>query len=95
MITINDTDLPITVAEKIINAKRETATSLGRALFALSYKIANGNDPSQEELDTAKPDLFTDEEIEELAEYLLVYVKTHKETNYEKYRRNKENTGEA
>lgn len=86
MITIEDNDLPITVAEKIIKAKRETATPMAKALFKMSYVLSNGKEPTQEELDETKMDLFTDDEIEEIAQYLMVYVKTHKETNDGKYK---------
>lgn len=82
MITIEDNDLPITVAEKIIKAKRDTATPMAKALFKMSYVLGNGKEPTQEELDETRADLFTDDEIEEIAQYLMVYVKTHKETKY-------------
>lgn len=86
MITITDNDLPITVAEKLIKAKCDTVDPLTRALVRMSYVMANGKEPTKEELDNSRKDMFTDDEIEEIAQYLMVYVKTHKETNDGEYK---------
>lgn len=81
MITISDNDLPITVAEKLITAKKDSDSPLSKAIFTASYTLANGRSPTKEELDESKQDLFTDDEIEEIAQYLMVYVERHKEEN--------------
>lgn len=54
MIEINDTDLPITVAEKIITGTKPYVAS-----------------------DTV--DMFSLEEIKEIADYLMMYYESHKE----------------
>lgn len=67
MIQINDNDLPITVAEKIIaGTKPYNPTEMMRTLS----KAITGND-----CDTQ--DMFDLEEIREIAEYLMVYYNTH------------------
>jgi hypothetical protein len=68
MIVINDKDLPITVAEKIVSATKTYDAS--STLKALTKAITN-----DEEL---KEDMFTLEEIKEIADYLIVYYETHK-----------------
>ncbi len=68
MIQINDNDLPITVAEKIINGtKPYNPTEMMKALS----KAITGND-----CDTR--DMFDLEEIKEIAVYLIVYYEAHK-----------------
>lgn len=71
MIEIKDTDLPITVAEKIINGtKPYAATPLTKALvIALTGDETAG--------DTV--DMFEPEEIKEIADHLMVYYESHKE----------------
>lgn len=54
MITINDNDLPIEVAEKLIKGATEDTNIFGAHL-----------------------DMFTREDLREIAEYLLVYVSCH------------------
>ncbi len=68
MIQINDSDLPITAAEKIINGtKPYNPTEMIKALS----KAITGN-----ECDTQ--DMFDLEEIKEIADYLIVYYESHK-----------------
>lgn len=67
MIQINDSDLPIVVAEKIINGtKPYNPTEMMKALS----KAITGN-----ECDTQ--DMFDLEEIKEIADYLMVYYQSH------------------
>ena len=68
MIQINDSDLPIVVAEKIINGtKPYNPTEMMKALS----KAITGD-----ECDTQ--DMFDLEEIKEIADYLMVYYESHK-----------------
>lgn len=69
MIQINDYDLPITVAQKIITGTRENNgdTKLSKAL-----KDSIG-------IDIGRPDMFDLEEIGEIAGYLLHFYMIHKE----------------
>lgn len=69
MITIEDYDLPIAVAQKIIcGTKPYNRLPLVKA-FA---KTITGDENAGE-----TQDMFSLEEIEEIAEYLMVYVKSH------------------
>lgn len=54
MITINDNDLPITVAEKLISGTTEETNALGR-----------------------HSDMFSQDELKEIAMYLLTYDLCH------------------
>ena len=73
MIMIEDTDLPITVAEKIITGmKPYVATPLTKAVV----KAITGSDS-----DSEKIDMFSVDEIKEIADYLMVYYESHKEGN--------------
>lgn len=69
MITINDDDLPITVAKKIISGTKvvELSPSMKEVRKALT-----GNED-----DDGEYDMFELEEIKEIAEYLLVYYNNH------------------
>lgn len=69
MITISDKDLPITVAEKIITGTKEVGNGLEASVMAI--RRAFGAEHCGE-------DMFTDEEIEEIAAYLLTYVDSQK-----------------
>lgn len=70
MIQINDTDLPITAAEKIINGvKPYNPTPLMKSLA----KAATGDENASENVD-----MFDLEEIKEIADYLIVYYEAHK-----------------
>lgn len=64
MITINDNDLPITVAEKIISGTKPITD-----IFIKAGNNLVGGDGTQ--------DMFTLEEIQEIVEYLNVYIKNH------------------
>lgn len=70
MIQINDNDLPITVAEKIINGvKPNNPTPLMKYII----KELTGNEHASETVD-----MFDLEEIKEIADYLIVYYESHK-----------------
>ena len=62
MIQINDNDAPITVVEKLITATREPNNKLEEGINA----IFGGE---------GKPDMFTDDELREIADYIYVYLK--------------------
>ena len=71
MIMIEDTDLPITVAEKIITGtKPYTATPLTKAVV----KAITGSETASESVD-----MYELEEIKEIADYLMAYYERHKE----------------
>ena len=69
MITIEDNDLPITVAEKIINGTKEiqnkATVALNKALTGLDEDKCN------------KQDMFDIDEIKEIAEYLMVFYENN------------------
>lgn len=67
MIVINDKDLPITVAEKIISGIKKYNTS--PTLTAIIKAITNEEEPTE--------DMFTIEEIKEIADYLMVYYQSY------------------
>ena len=69
MIQINDNDLPIMVAEKIINGTKPNNPT---ALMKSFAKAITGNENA---CDTV--DMFELEEIKEIADYLLVYYQAH------------------
>lgn len=68
MIVINNRDLPITVAEKIVYATKTYDAS--PPLKAITKAITNEDKP--------KEDMFTLDEIKEIADYLIVYYENHK-----------------
>lgn len=69
MIQIEDKDLPITVAEKIIKGtKPYNPTPLVKSL---SVAITGDEDAGDTQ------DMFALEEIKEIADYLLVYYNSH------------------
>ena len=71
MIEIYDTDLPITVAEKIITGtKPYNATPLTKAVV----KVLTGDEKAGDTVD-----MFDIDEIKEIADYLMVYYESHKE----------------
>ena len=71
MIEINDTDLPITAAEKIITGtKPYVATPLTKAVV----KAITGSETASDTVD-----MFGLEEIKEIADYLMVYYESRKE----------------
>jgi len=70
MIQINDNDLPITAAEKIIKGvKPNNSTPLMKSLA----KVVTGDEHANENID-----MFDLEEIKEIADYLIVYYEAHK-----------------
>lgn len=69
MLVINDNDLPITVAEKIVKGTKPYNPSLLEKTIA---KSITGN-----ENDANKVDMFDLEEIKEIADYLMVYYNSH------------------
>ncbi len=71
MIQINDNDLPITAAEKIINGTKNKTATLSDKLV---YKAFTGKEVG----DTVCIDMFDLEEIKEIADYLIVYYESHK-----------------
>ena len=71
MIEINDTDLPITVAERIITGTRPRIdTPYTKAIV----KAITGSETASEFVD-----MFNLEEIKEIADYLMAYYERHKE----------------
>jgi len=71
MIEINDNDLPITVAEKIITGtKPYNPTPMMKAMV----KAITGSETSADTVD-----MFELEEIKEIADYLMMYYESHKE----------------
>lgn len=71
MITIEDNDLPITVAQKIVTATKPQDATIAQKALA---KAILGK-----ESDTLEVDLFSVEEIKEIADYLIVYCNSHLE----------------
>lgn len=69
MITIEDYDLPIVAAQKIICGTRPYN---GSPLVKGTAKALIGDESAGE-----TQDMYSLEEIEEIAEYLMVYVKSH------------------
>lgn len=78
MIQIEDYDLPIQVAEKIISGTSEiTASPIDKAICRVFGD-------TREEIKTIHRDMFSVNEIEEIAKYLLVYCEIHKRENDER-----------
>lgn len=71
MIQINDNDSPITVAQKIIHGTKTAEMTPARRLGTI---LATGKAPEGQEYEE---DMFSDEEILEIVDYLLVYCKHH------------------
>ncbi len=70
MIQINDNDLPITAAEKIISGTKEvTASPLDKAVSRMCGDI-------RENIDTVQYDMFDLEDLKEIAEYLTIYYES-------------------
>lgn len=70
MIQINDYDLPIQVAEKIIGGTKKVPASL---LDKAAYKAFTRKEIGE----TVSKDMFDLEEIKEIADYLMVYYDAH------------------
>lgn len=74
MIQIEDNDTPITVAQKLIHGtKSATVTPIMR----LGTVLRTGTAPKVRE--QVEVGMFSDAEIREITEYLLTYIKYHKE----------------
>lgn len=71
MIQINDFDLPIQVAEKIIGGTKDVPASM---LDKAAYRAFAGKEIGE----TVIRDMFDLEEIKEIAGYLMVYYEAHK-----------------
>ena len=69
MIQIEDTDLPIDVAKKIVTGTKVINLS---PVMKAARKAFTGN-----ESDSGEYDMFELEEIKEIADYLLVYYNSH------------------
>ena len=69
MITINDNDLPITVAEKIINGTKPT--DISESMAKLKETLFGTKCDTQ--------DMYSLEEIKEIADYLIVYYNNHQD----------------
>jgi hypothetical protein len=69
MIKIEDRDLPITVAQKLITGVRPVNNN--PLLKAMAQALTN--DPEAGET----VDMFSDEELREIADYLIVYCEAH------------------
>lgn len=70
MIQINDNDLPITTAEKIIRGVRPNDPTPFMKSLA---KAITGDEHASDSVD-----MFDLEEIKEIADYLIVYYEAHK-----------------
>jgi hypothetical protein len=70
MIQIDDFDLPIQVAEKIIGGTKDVPVSM---LDKAAYRAFTGKELGE----TAHRDMFELEEIKEIADYLMVYYQAH------------------
>lgn len=70
MIQINDNDLPITAAEKIIMGVKPNNPTPAMKAFA---KMVTGDEHASENID-----MFDLEEIKEIADYLITYYNAHK-----------------
>lgn len=69
MITIEDNDLPIVVAEKIIRGTK--VEKLSPVMKSLRKSITGNED------DCDEVDMFELEEIKEIADYLMAYYNNH------------------
>lgn len=70
MIQIDDYDLPITAAEKIIRGVRPNNPTPEMKAFT---KMITGDEHASDNID-----MFDLEEIKEIADYLIVYYEAHK-----------------
>ena len=70
MIHIENTDLPITVAEKLITATKTVDTT---ELHRKIYKLIG-----QECGETVEQDMFDDDDLREIADHLYAYLREKK-----------------
>lgn len=68
MIQINDEDFPITVADKIIHGTKTVKASI---LDKAIYKAILG----EECIDYVEKDMFDDDELRQIAQHILVYLR--------------------
>ena len=73
MIQIEDTDSPITVAQKLIHGTKAVGTTP-----AMTLRAALAFGPVPKPGAQIEVDMFSDAEIREITEYLLTYSKHHK-----------------
>lgn len=81
MIQIDDYDLPITVAQKIIKGTRTVRRSEIEKAFntlACAYK----KEPIDDD-EFAEVDMFSNKDILEIGKYLIVYSEMHQDEDYE------------
>ena len=71
MIQIEDTDMPITVASKLISGTRPSA--FGKAMKGIVDGVLG------EEICSGDVDMFTVDELKEIADYLTIYWRSHQE----------------
>ena len=71
MIEIKDTDLPITVAEKIITGTKPHNPTM---LTKMVVKALTGDEEAGDTVD-----MFDLKEIKEIADYLMIYYDNHKD----------------
>lgn len=71
MIEIKDTDLPITVAQKIITGTKPYNPT---PVMAAMHKVVTGEDVGET---GAEQDMFDLEDIKEIADYLMIYYNSH------------------
>lgn len=75
MITINNNDLPITAAEKIITGTKPRDLNAW-SMFMKAVALQEPHEVDEDAL--ASVDMYTLEEIEEIAHYLILYCEAHK-----------------
>ena len=73
MIQIDDNDSPITAAQKIIHG---TKAAPWTPASQIGYILATGKAPKEKECEL---DMFSEEEIREIAEYLQTFCRFHGE----------------
>ena len=71
MITINDNDMPITVAEKLIKGTRPNNPTPAMKVLA---RAITGDENAADTVD-----MFDVDELKEIADYLMVYCRTHED----------------
>lgn len=75
MITIEDYDLPITVAQKIVTGRKPK----DRAAWSRFMRAVALQEPHEDEEDAlAGVDMFSLEEIEEIARHLIIFIEAQK-----------------
>ena len=80
MIQIDDFDLPITVAQKIIKGTRSVRRNEVQKAFS-AFANAAMHEPTDDG-EFVEVDMFSNKEILEISEYLKVYSEMHQEDDY-------------